>query len=110
MGTRFTVAVPITAGKMDLLSNNDSERREAVHKDGCKAGISYLIGRYSNDVKEVDVPTKPSIQAHRASHDIGICPTLAKTLSELARTIAQTMVTTPTPNAKATQIFSIREI
>jgi hypothetical protein len=57
-----------------------------------------------------DIPTNPSIVAHSTSQEIGICPALAKTPKELARTMAQIMVKTPTQRARATLTFSIREI
>lgn len=52
----------------------------------------------------------PSMDAQRASHEMGICPAFANSPSELARTMAQIMVMTPTLMARPMQNFSILEI
>ena len=56
------------------------------------------------------VPTRPSMAAHNISHVVLTCPPFTLELRETQRTIAQTMVTTPTMKMTAMLNFSTSDI
>ena len=87
-----------------LGAKEHGESREAIDDYGC-GRLSELLS--SKGARQWSIPTRPSIEAHRMSQEIGMtwC-LLAALLRETARTIAATMVMKPKVKAIPTLIFS----
>jgi hypothetical protein len=85
-------------------SKENGEGREAVDDDGC-GRLLELLSSERADTR--DIPTKPSIDAHKMSQEMGITWfLLAALLRVTARIIAATIVMKPKVKATPTLIFS----